>query len=290
MPDKLIVAQVIEAVAVCAGAGSLWWFFFRPKARARAAQLWPLPFWDVPAYSFAFAGVLVLGVGAMFRSFVYSLTKNALSPSDTLAKVIDMLAIHSGFILGILAAWFLLRRAHFYAQIMRRGPEPALPPPLPWKHAPLAILATVCVLLFFKGPFFVLSAGLLKLLGQPVNPQEAVMFFAGISTPREIVLFMLAACVAAPIAEEYVFRAGLFRFLRGRIPRWIAFVAPALLFTSLHFSLPAVLSLFFFGLVQSVVYERTGRIAIPIIAHAVYNLHTTLFVLNGLDVYKPFTG
>ena len=101
---------------------------------------------------------------------------------------------------------------------------------------------------------------------------------------------MLAACIAAPIAEEYVFRAGLFRFLRGRIPRWIACVAPALLFTSLHFSLPAVLSLFFFGLVQSVVYERTGRIAIPIIAHAVYNLHTTLFVLNGLDVYKPFTG
>jgi uncharacterized protein len=290
MPDKLIAAQIFEAVTVCAGAGVLAYHLLSKTARARAAQPAPLPFWEVPAYSFAFACVLVLGVGAMFRSFVFSLTKDALPVSSTLGKVIDMLATHSGFILGIVAGWFLLKRARFHAEIMRRSPLPALPAPLAWKHVPLAILATLCVLLFFKSPFFVLSAGLLKLLGQPVNPQEAVTFFAGISSTREIVIFMLAACVAAPVAEEYVFRAGLFRFVRGRIPRWIAFSVPALLFTSLHFSLPAVLSLFFFGVVQSFVYERTGRIAIPIIAHALYNLHTTVFVLNQLDVYKPFTG
>jgi hypothetical protein len=90
------------------------------------------------------------------------------------------------------------------------------------------------------------------------------------------------ALVVAPVSEELVFRAGLFRFLRSRAPRWVAFAVSAGLFALLHGNWVSSLPLFVLGLLFAAAYERTGRVAVPMLAHAFFNLNTLLLVLSGV--------
>jgi hypothetical protein len=98
-----------------------------------------------------------------------------------------------------------------------------------------------------------------------------------------LVAFVIAlALVLAPVAEELVFRVGIFRFLRARAPGWVAYVVSAGLFAALHGNWFGSLPLFILGLVFAASYERTGRIAVPMLAHALFNLNTLLLVLSGV--------
>lgn len=82
--------------------------------------------------------------------------------------------------------------------------------------------------------------------------------------------FILLAVVAAPLFEEYLFRGILFRGMRRSLAARYAIPFSAALFTIVHpaISAPGVFAL---GLATAYVYERTGRLAAPIVAHALYN-------------------
>jgi len=103
-------------------------------------------------------------------------------------------------------------------------------------------------------------------------------------------VFSLLAIVVAPFTEEMIFRAGLFRFFRGRMPHWLAVVASSVLFGACHLiqspieNLPEFLPLVVLGCILSVAYERTGRIGTTIVAHALFNLNTIVILLAGLNV------
>ncbi|MGC4073155.1 MAG: CPBP family intramembrane metalloprotease [Nibricoccus sp.] len=288
MSDKLIVAGAIEGVLVLTGLALLWCLALSPSARARARQPMPLPFWQVPAYSYALAAVLMLGTGAMFRPFISSLMRECapgLSQTQGLGVIINELASHVGLILGMGAGWYLLKSSRFVAALAAANSAENTPRRLDWKYVPLAGAAVAAILIVCKGPLSSVFMIILQALGIPVNVQDSVALFATAKTPLETTLLVTLACAIAPISEELVFRAGLFRYVRGRIPRWAALTGPALLFTALHFSIVSTPSLFLFGVIQAVAYERTGRIAVPIIAHALFNLHTTISLLLGLDPY-----
>jgi len=93
---------------------------------------------------------------------------------------------------------------------------------------------------------------------------------------------IVLAAIVAPITEELIFRAGLFRYLRTRIPRALALILPALLFALLHGNLAAFTPLCALGVFFALAYERTGSIAVPMIAHALFNLHTIVRVMAGI--------
>ena len=122
----------------------------------------------------------------------------------------------------------------------------------------------------------------------PTEKQDMVEIFFRTASPYRLLGLTTMAVVLAPVAEELVFRAGLFHYFRGRLPRWIALVLPALFFASLHVNhstlsgLVTVAPLTALGIIFSLAYERTGRIAVPILAHALFNLHTVLFLLLGI--------
>ena len=130
---------------------------------------------------------------------------------------------------------------------------------------------------------------LLGLSGLPVEKQDVVEMFMGIQAPGLRVAFILIAAVVAPITEELLFRAGLFRFFRGRAPRWIALLLPALLFGGSHLlqaplaSLAVLAPLVMLGVVFSIAYERSGRITTTMVAHSLFNLNTIMLVLLGLN-------
>jgi membrane protease YdiL (CAAX protease family) len=87
-----------------------------------------------------------------------------------------------------------------------------------------------------------------------------------------------AAVLLAPVAEELLFRGVLYpSFKRSVGKRW-ALWGSALLFAAAHFNLMTFLPLTLLGLMLAWLYERTGNLLAPIVAHSAFNL-ANLFLM-----------
>jgi membrane protease YdiL (CAAX protease family) len=85
------------------------------------------------------------------------------------------------------------------------------------------------------------------------------------------ILFTFAAIVLAPMAEEILFRGVLYAAIKeGGYPR-LALFGTSILFASIHGSWMTLAPLTFFAIVLALLYERTGSLLMPIIAHASFN-------------------
>lgn len=97
-------------------------------------------------------------------------------------------------------------------------------------------------------------------------------------------VFVAAACVPAiaiftPILEELIFRAGLYRFFKSRMPSVPAAILSSVIFAILHDAPASYLPLTLLGCVLCFAYEKTGRIAAPILVHALFNANTLFCLL-----------
>lgn len=93
-------------------------------------------------------------------------------------------------------------------------------------------------------------------------------------------LFLMAVLIAPP-AEEFLFRGLLYRALDREWRGWRAVVGSAMFFASYH----PVLSWLPVGLLgagNAVLFRRTGRLAAPIVAHAIYNAMVTSWAFGWL--------
>jgi len=84
-------------------------------------------------------------------------------------------------------------------------------------------------------------------------------------------LFLIDGCLIAPIAEELLFRSGLYRMLKGKFSVLAAAGISSALFSSAHLSVSAFLPLMLLGYLCCWIYEKTADIRGPIIFHAGYN-------------------
>jgi membrane protease YdiL (CAAX protease family) len=129
---------------------------------------------------------------------------------------------------------------------------------------------------------------LLDYFDLPTEHQNLVGMFVNADSGWLLAIMILLAVIMAPLAEELVFRAGIFRYLRSRIPRWLALVGSALLFASLHVNwktyegLNSLLPLVVLAVMFSLAYERTGSIGTSIVAHALFNLNTIMLIFSGV--------
>jgi membrane protease YdiL (CAAX protease family) len=126
--------------------------------------------------------------------------------------------------------------------------------------------------------------GVLKLVHYPPEDQEAINLLRHIDSTALRVGLLVVAILVAPVTEELVFRAGIFRYVRTRLPRGVAVLLPAVLFAALHNNLGTFVPLVALAIVFSLAYERTGNIGTTIVAHALFNLNSALLVLAGVDV------
>ena len=143
-------------------------------------------------------------------------------------------------------------------------------------------------------PLLILSAKLwelvLKYFNLPTERQSLIAMFANADSPWVLAIMIALAIIIAPLTEELVFRAGLFRYLRSRLPRWLALVGSSLLFASLHVNwrnlegLTSLVPLMVLAVMFSLAYERTGKIGTPIVAHALFNLNTVALIFSGLGL------
>ncbi len=90
--------------------------------------------------------------------------------------------------------------------------------------------------------------------------------------------FAIMAIGAAPLFEEFLFRGLVYGGLRRTFPKLTAAIASAAVFAVVHPPL-GFLPVFSLGLVTAWIYERTGRLLTPILAHMTYN--TIVVILSG---------
>lgn len=113
----------------------------------------------------------------------------------------------------------------------------------------------------------------------------------GLSAASMAIIFR--AVIAAPFIEEVLYRGVIQQTMRsGGVARRTSIVFTSALFAVMHLgegavdgpsawsALPAlfVLSLFF-----GVLFERTGRLAAPMVAHALFNLANILLLASGIS-------
>ena len=253
-------------------------------ARHRPSPLAPLP-WTIIEFGIA---AFVVIAGAVGGQVVAQLVVGSLQLTDEQ----NLTVLGAGFQVGMLIGAGLAQIAVVRSRPPLAIDEPAEvdPPPrltsvpenpwhAPWIAGPVTLLAAMPVLTAANLAWvFVLER-----LGLNTDKQPMVDIFSNSQSTSVIIGMSLLAVIVAPLTEELIFRAGMFRFLRSRIARPAAIVLPALLFGSLHANLVAFVPLVLLGVVFALAYERTGRISVPIVAHALFNLNTILLLLAGVE-------
>jgi membrane protease YdiL (CAAX protease family) len=264
MTDFFSIGDAVDVALALLGLGLLWRLALSPAARATrsAPRLGP---WEISAADFS---LLVWGVFAagLLATFVAqgAAALLGIGPKSEAFFVLVGPAMPMGAVLAYAG----------FRHWASAGRTLALPGRGFWRGG----LATFLIVLpLVEGAAFGWQ-WLLQITGLPAEPQGVVDDFVRMSSPALRGGLTFFAIVLAPVAEELVFRGLLFRFARGRLPRWGALVLPAAVWASLH-GLTAFAPLLALGVVLELAYERTGNLAVPMCAHALFNLNTILFLL-----------
>ena len=262
------VATGIALALIFSGAWILWRLVLSPAARAEATPVrlapWPLSIGDFLLFLWCVivCGLIFqIGSGHFLKSFNLSATQRLIFAGA---------AFQLGMLTGIL---------FFRLVLQRRAPAT---PPLVTLHPALSGIAAFLVSLPVLTVVSIAWQFLLGLFGIEAEKQDLIDIFATTKSPALLAFMILLATVIAPITEELLFRWGMFRYARTRIPRWLALLLPACLFGALHANLASFAPLVALGVIFSLAYERTGRIGTTIIAHGLFNLNTIVLILCGV--------
>jgi membrane protease YdiL (CAAX protease family) len=116
---------------------------------------------------------------------------------------------------------------------------------------------------------------MVRLLGDEAKTQEILDFFVDSAKHSQwltVVGTALAASVAAPILEEFVFRGYIYSVLRRYLGIGPGMLLSALLFGAIHGNVMAFPALCVLAMCLTLAYETTGSLAVPMTMHAVFNL------------------
>jgi len=257
---------------IVGGLAALWRWALRPEARRSAAALAP---WDITVTDFFLFLWLVLCSGLLVPFAAGAWFKHA-GLDTTMKLILGTAAFQLGLLGGVLLFRYGFRR-HAGAAVTAATP-PAGPNP---------VLAGGVTFLMAVPLVFVVSLAwqvLLDLAHIPAPPQEAIDVLRHAKAGLPVTLLLVCALGLAPLTEELIFRAGIFRYARTRLPRWAALLGPSCIFGAMHVNLASFAPLVALGVLFSLAYERTGRITTTIVAHALFNLTATLFVLGGVNL------
>jgi membrane protease YdiL (CAAX protease family) len=275
MTRAAVAAAAFEIALVLCGAYLTWRHVFSRREREERAVR--LAEWRLPAFDFAaFLCLAFAGAGAVGSLAGFLLRRAHLGPDAEM--VAGGAAMHLGVLLG-LGAFYLLYRARNGAP----GGGPRAGTALKSGIVTFLIAVPLVDGASFAWQQFLVWTGL------PVEQQDMVDIAENTGSAAVKWTLIAVATLLVPLTEEVVFRGGLFRYLRTRLPRWVAILSTSALFGALHVSwgehisgLPSLVPLTVLAVIFCVAYERTGSIGTTIVAHALFNLNTFLLVAAGI--------
>ena len=101
-----------------------------------------------------------------------------------------------------------------------------------------------------------------------------------LSISQEIsIIELLSILVFAPITEELYFRGFLFEYFKNRECNFFILILTSLIFSIIHFNVPAAPTLFILGFSLGLVKLITGNILTSIIIHSIFNCIMLLMIL-----------
>jgi hypothetical protein len=274
--DQMSAAQVAIAVLEVAlhatGLALLLWLLFSRRGRALPKML--IPEWRIPGADFVL--FICFGfMGAVVASGVAGAVLHRMHPGPDASVVAASAATEAGFLLGMLGF-------HAFYGAADAGARPGLGAGL--RGGLFAFLAAMPLVTAFNYGW----SALLTAIGLPDRKQALVGILENTHSALFQAVFVLIASLLAPAAEEVLFRGGLFRYLRTRVPRWAAIASTSVVFGALHVQwsdhlggLASLLPLVVLAATFCIAYERTGSIATPIAAHALFNLNMMIQVIAG---------
>ena len=267
-------AMAAEGAMILAGLWLIWRFVV--SKRGRDSRYLRLPEWRLPPIDFA-CFIALAFVGAAALSSAAGPLLRPLHLDGDSAIVAGGAVMHLGILLG-LGSFFLL-----YGAKARRAGAPG----------PFPVFASGVVTFLIALPVvFAASSAwefILQRAGLPDEKQDMVDILQNSHSWLLKGSLVAVATILVPITEETIFRAGLFRYFRTRVPRWMTILLTSALFGALHVSwsdnlsgLPSLAPLFALAVVFCLAYERTGRIGTTMVAHALFNLNTFVLVVAGI--------
>lgn len=284
-PGPLLIAiSIFELLLIIAGGVTLYRLLFSPAGKSWQRMPSPLPPWPINIVDFilAFLAIVAGGIAGQLVAGVFA-GRPGLDENTRL--MIYGTGFQAGLLAGAFVALFNLRRqvdVHHLAAPETETAPPSIPPISTgnlWRFGGITFLAAIPSLMVINLSW----TFLLENLGFDTSKQELIELFANTDSLALLITMSVLAVIIAPLAEELIFRAGFFRFLRDRAPRWLAYTLPSAVFASLHGNLVAFLPLMALGMIFSYAYERTGNLRVPIIAHSIFNLHTILLLISGVE-------
>lgn len=127
----------------------------------------------------------------------------------------------------------------------------------------------------------VVGAGAIITYFYPMDPEpqpfaELIMNATG---PKQLMLLLIMGSVLAPLGEEIFFRGLVYPVFRKRFGVIVGIIFSSLIFSTLHFDLLRLIPIAIGGMGLAWLYERTGSLITPIIAHSVWNTIMTLMIV-----------
>ncbi|MGF7185549.1 hypothetical protein GGQ84_001640 [Desulfitispora alkaliphila] len=116
------------------------------------------------------------------------------------------------------------------------------------------------------------------------EPQPFAELLFEIDSTGGLIIPFIMAVVLAPIGEEVFFRGFVYPVFRRMWSLPVAMIVSGILFASLHFDLIRAIPLAVGGIGLAWLYEKTGSIVTPIIAHAVWNGIMTIMLFTTLQM------
>ncbi len=282
MLDLSAAATAIELAQwglMAVGLGLIAFWYLAPQLQGLRRQPAPLPAWDAPLIDTLLAcwvpvcAVLVgsLAAGTVARQL-------GLETADGWVSVLSVVGFQGAVIVATVG-FALYRRS-----VGRPLPPLGRTPPASATDRLLLGAATFLVALPLVSAASLTATAALEFLGLPVVPQDLANLFVSTKSAPLLLGLTFMAIVVAPLGEELIFRAGVFRLARQFLPRWAALLLSAVAFASLHLSAVHFLPLVVLGIIFALAYEKTGSLLVPVVAHGLFNLNSILRLLAGLGV------
>jgi hypothetical protein len=255
-----------------------FWIVGRRAAREFHIGRSPIDPWRIERLDFIiFICALVLWFAAS-GALVLRLARFLPEGGDERLLAVNLAA---GFLLqvGLAGIFLAFRQAH------RRIDEGPLSPRL-LDHASalklglLTFLAALPVIYAVNLIWLTALQGLMALgIDIELPPQDAVLLFLEADNPFTTAAMIVLAVIVAPVVEELVFRAGIYRYLKGRSARGVAMLLSSLLFGLVHANLQSFPGLVAVGICLCIAYEVSGNLRVPMVFHACFNLNSVLWIL-----------
>jgi membrane protease YdiL (CAAX protease family) len=109
-------------------------------------------------------------------------------------------------------------------------------------------------------------------LGVEVRPHPVIEQAGATSGLFGLVVIFVSGTIVVPLGEELAFRGFVFGSLRDRYGLCFGVLASSLFFAVVHGSVPNVAATFALGVIFCGLYERSGTLLAPVVAHSYFNL------------------